>query len=168
MISQSSTAPTNSRVNPSKVNANGVRANGVDQTHDGMADWLAKAIDQGVQPEQALAFMGLGLMHSLQVVNPAMAPLWQELHEGTDSPGDLTALRQRLDLTDLAIRTGAPLSTAEVSQLLGARPGSAVVQRGGLVAKRLGRNVWRLSRSADDNELAQANRSAPDGFRRRL
>jgi hypothetical protein len=79
----------------------------------------------------------------------------------------LTALRQRLDLTDLAIRTGAPLSTAEVAQLLGARPGSAVVERAGLVARRLGRNVWRLSRSAD-SDSAPANRPPPDGFRRRL
>ena len=152
MVSQPSTAPSTHGVAPSR---------------DGMAEWLAQAIDQGVQPDQALAFMGLGLMRSLQVANPAQAPFWPELPEGTDSSVDLTALRQRLDLTDLAIRTGAPLSTAEVAQLLGARPGSAVVQRGGLVARRLGRNVWRLSRSAD-NDSSQANRVAEDGFRRRL
>ena len=152
MVSQPSTAPSTHGVAPSR---------------DGMAEWLAQAIDQGVQPDQALAFMGLGLMRSLQVANPAQAPFWPELPEGYDSSVDLTALRQRLDLTDLAIRTGAPLSTAEVAQLLGARPGSAVVQRGGLVARRLGRNVWRLSRSAD-NDSSQANRVAEDGFRRRL
>lgn len=152
MVSQPSTAPSTHGVAPSR---------------DGMAEWLAQAIDQGVQPDQALAFMGLGLMRSLQVANPAQAPFWPELPEGADSSVDLTALRQRLDLTDLAIRTGAPLSTAEVTQLLGARPGSAVVQRGGLVARRLGRNVWRLSRSAD-NDSSQANRVAEDGFRRRL
>lgn len=152
MVSQPSTAPS---------------TNGVAPSRDGMAEWLAQAIDQGVQPDQALAFMGLGLMRSLQVANPARAPFWPELPEGADSSVDLTALRQRLDLTDLAIRTGAPLSTAEVAQLLGARPGSAVVQRGGLVARRLGRNVWRLSRSAD-NDSSQANRVAEDGFRRRL
>ena len=157
MVSQPSTAPS----------SNGLHANGVAPSRDGMADWLSKAMDQGVQPEQALAFMGLGLMRSLQVANPAMAPLWQELQEGADAGADLTALRQRLDLTDLAIRTGAPLSTAEVAQLLGARPGSGVVHRAGLVARRLGRNVWRLSRS-DDSDSTQANRGAPDGFRRRL
>ena len=152
MVSQPSTAPS---------------TNGVAPSRDGMAEWLAQAIDQGVQPDQALAFMGLGLMRSLQVANPAQAPFWPELPEGADSSVDLTALRQRLELTDLAISTGAPLSTAEVAQLLGARPGSAVVQRGGLVARRLGRNVWRLSRSAD-NDSSQANRVAEDGFRRRL
>ena len=152
MVSQPSTAPS---------------TNGVAPSRDGMAEWLAQAIDQGVQPDQALAFMGLGLMRSLQVANPAQAPFWPELPEGADSSVDLTALRQRLELPDLAISTGAPLSTAEVAQLLGARPGSAVVQRGGLVARRLGRNVWRLSRSAD-NDSSQANRVAEDGFRRRL
>lgn len=159
MVSQPSTAPS----------SNGLNANGGPPSRDGMADWLSKAIDQGVQPEQALAFMGLGLMRSLQVANPAMAPFWPELQEGADPAGaDLTALRQRLDLTDLAIRTGAPLTTAEVAQLLGARPGSGVVQRAGLVARRLGRNVWRLSRSNEDSESSSGNRAAQDGFRRRL
>ena len=37
-----------------------------------------------------------------------------------------------LELTALAINTGAPLTTAEVSMLLGARPGSEQVERGGL------------------------------------
>ena len=158
MVHQPSTAPS----------SNGLKPNDGAPSRDGMADWLAKAIDQGVQPDQALAFMGLGLMRSLQVANPALAPFWPELQEGADGSSDLTALRQRLDLTDLAIRTGAPLSTAEVTQLLGARPGSGVVQRAGLVARRLGRNVWRLSRSGDDNDGAQPNRAAQDGFRRRL
>ena len=54
MVSQPSTAPN---------------ANGVAPSRDGMAEWLAQAIDQGVQPDQALAFMGLGLMRSLQVAN---------------------------------------------------------------------------------------------------
>ena len=158
MVSQPSTAPS----------SNGLNAKGGAPSRDGMADWLSKAIDQGVQPEQALAFMGLGLMRSLQVANPAMAPFWPELQEGSDAGADLTALRQRLDLTDLAIRTGAPLTTAEVAQLLGARPGSGVVQRAGLVARRLGRNVWRLSRSSEDSESSSSNRAAQDGFRRRL
>ena len=158
MVCQPSTAPS----------SNGLKPNGVTPSRDGMADWLAKAIEQGVQPDQALAFMGLGLMRSLQVANPALAPFWPELQEGADGSSDLTALRQRLDLTDLAIRTGAPLSTAEVAQLLGARPGSGVVHRAGLVARRLGRNVWRLSRSSDDSESNSSNRAAQDGFRRRL
>jgi len=140
VVSQPSTAPN---------------ANGVAPSRDGMAEWLAQAIDQGVQPDQALAFMGLGLMRSLQVANPALAPFWPELPEGADSSVDLTALRQRLDLTDLAIRTGAPLSTAEVAQLLGARPGSGVVQRAGLVARRLGERIRDRPRRGDARRLGR-------------
>ena len=63
---------------------------------------------------------------------------------------DLNSLKQRLELIALAIETGAPLTTTEVSQLLGARPGSSKTERGGLVAKRISRNVWRLSKIDKD------------------
>jgi hypothetical protein len=127
-----------------------------------MPDWLARAVEQGVKPEQALAFIGLGLMQRLSGGDPPMAWLWNEEEDGGGA--DLNALRQRLELVQLAIETGAPLSTAEVSQLLGARPGSAVVQRGGLRARRLGRNVWKLSRAAEESERG----GFAEGFRRRL
>jgi hypothetical protein len=55
-----------------------------------------------------------------------------------------------------------------VAQLLGARPGTGVVQRAGLVARRLGRNVWRLSRIHEDSESSPTTRAAQDRFRRRL
>ena len=64
----------------------------------------------------------------------------------------------------LALDTGAPLSTAEVTLLLGARPGAPVVQRGGLRARRLSRNVWKLSRAAEEGERGGFS----EGFRRRL
>lgn len=126
------------------------------------SDWIAQAVDQGVKPEQALAFIGLGLMQRLGA-NAGEAPLiWND--GGDDGQLDAVALRQRLELTDLAIRTGAPLSTAEVSLLLGARPGSTHVERAGLVARRLSRNVWKLSRANTDSERT----SYGDAFRRRL
>jgi hypothetical protein len=133
---------------------------------DGFSDWIARAIDQGVRPEQALAFIGLGLMRRMGSVAADGFGDWKEGGE-TESPVDLGGLRQRLEITDLAIRTGAPLSTAEVAQLMGARPGAPVVERGGLRARRLGRNVWKLSRSADGD---RDDRSAgfSEGFRRRL
>jgi len=133
---------------------------------DTVSEWITRALDEGVRPEQALAFIGLGLMRRMGSVGAHGFADWKEPGEA-DHPVDLAGLRQRLETTDLAIRTGAPLSTAEVAQLLGARPGSGVVQRAGLVARRLGRNVWRLSRSGD-SDSAQANRGAQDGFRRRL
>ena len=121
------------------------------------AEWINRAIDEGVKPEQALAFIGLGLMHRLGNSEASFAPL---PHEGCET-ADLAALRQRLELTDLAIRTAAPLSTAEVTALLGARPGAAEVERGGLVARRVSRNVWKLSRLADRPQT-------DDAFRRRF
>ena len=91
---------------------------------------------------------------------------WKESGEA-DHPVDLGGLRQRLEITDLAIRTGAPLSTAEVTQLMGARPGAPVVERGGLTARRLDRNVWKPSRSSDE-ERAERGLGFSEGFRRRL
>jgi len=90
--------------------------------------------------------------------------IWNGEEEG--SGADLNALRQRLELVDLALRTSAPLSTAEVTHLLGARPGSAVVERGGLVARRSGRNVWKLSRSEQPKD--QPSGSFQESWRRRL
>lgn len=128
---------------------------------DTVSEWITRALDEGVRPEQALAFIGLGLMRRMGGFGD-----WKESGEA-DHPVDLGGLRQRLEITDLAIRTGAPLSTAEVAQLMGARPGAPLVERGGLTARRLGRNVWKLSRSADGD---RDDRSAgfSEGFRRRL
>ena len=75
---------------------------------------------------------------------------------------DLAALRQRLELTQLALQTGAPLTTAEVSQLLGVRPTSESVERAGIRARRLSRNVWKLVRAEG------ADSRSDDAFRRRF
>jgi hypothetical protein len=131
-------------------------------TPSDLPDWMAQAVQQGVKPEQALAFIGLGLMGRLADAGAERAWIWNEDDDGGSA--DLSALRQRLELVQLAIDTGAPLSTAEVSQLLGARPGAALVQRGGLRARRLSRNVWKLSRASEDSERG----GFAEGFRRRL
>ncbi len=60
-------------------------------------------------------------------------------------------LRNRLELTELAIKTGAPLSTLEVSILMGAKPGKSKVERGGLLATKISRNVWKISKLNDEN-----------------
>ena len=133
---------------------------------DTVSEWLTRALDEGVRPEQALAFIGLGLMRRMGSVGADGFGDWKESGEA-DHPVDLTGLRQRLEITDLAIRTGAPLTTAEVAQLMGARPGAALVERGGLRARRLGRNVWKLSRSAD-GDRDERSAGFGEGFRRRL
>jgi hypothetical protein len=130
-----------------------------------MPEWMAQAVQQGVKPEQALAFIGLGLMGKLADGGKELPWIWNEDDDGGSV--DCTVLRQRLELVQLALQTGAPLSTAEVTHLLGARPGSAVVQRGGITARRLSRNVWKLSRNSEDSEKASTT-SFGEGFRRRL
>jgi hypothetical protein len=121
-------------------------------TSASLPSWISEAVEQGVKPEQALAFIGLGLMQRLSDSAQERPWLWNEEEDGGSA--DLAALKQRLELTQLAIQTGAPLSTAEVSQLLGARPGAPVVERGGLTARRISRNVWKLSRSSDEPNRA--------------
>jgi hypothetical protein len=133
---------------------------------DTVSEWITRALDEGVRPEQALAFIGLGLMRRLGSVDADGFGGWRESGD-VEHPVDLGALRQRLEITELAIRTGAPLSTAEVAQLMGARPGAPLVERGGLTARRLGRNVWKLSRSSD-GDRDDRSVAFSEGFRRRL
>jgi hypothetical protein len=133
-----------------------------DKESSALPEWMAQ-VAHGVQPDQALALIGLGLMGRLGAENQGPW-FWNRQEDGGSI--DLTALRQRLELVDLALRTSAPLSTAEVTQLLGARPGAAVVERGGLVARRFGRNVWKLSRSEQPKE--QPSGSFQESWRRRL
>ncbi len=110
---------------------------------------------QEIQAEQALAFIGLGLMRKLLAEGEASPWLWTSEEGGGNL--DVAALRQRLELVDLAVRTAAPLTTAEVTHLLGARPGAPVVERGGLLARRRGRNVWILSRGGEGSGTAAAH-----------
>ena len=130
-----------------------------------MPEWMAQALQQGVKPEQALAFIGLGLMNGLAEAPSERAWFW-DAEGDAQGPVDGKALRQRLEALNLALQTGAPLTTAEVTHLLGARPGAAEVQRGGVTARRMGRNLWKLLRSSESGE---ANGVAfREGFRRRL
>jgi hypothetical protein len=123
-------------------------------------EWMAQAAAQGVKPEQALAFIGLGLMQKMAGSGQDLPWIWSEAEDGGQA--DLAALRQRLELTQLALQTGAPLTTSEVTQLLGIRPTSEAVERGGLKARRLSRNVWKLSR------LDETAARSDDAFRRRF
>lgn len=60
------------------------------------------------------------------------------------APFDHAALLARLEAGERAIRTGLPLSTAEVGWLLQARPGGDRVVRAGVEAVRHGRNCWEI------------------------
>ena len=130
-------------------------------------EWLAQAAQQGLGPEQLLACIALGWMGRQRESGEAPAWVWGEEPQG---PVDLAALRQRLEVIQLAVQTGAPLSTAEVTRLMGARPGADLVERGGLRARRLSRNVWKLSRSGETREASGGGSVVQfaEGFRRRL
>ena len=108
----------------------------------------ANTLQGELKAEQALGLIGLGLMQKMQREGNSEW-VWNDSEDGGQA--DLNSLRQRLELTNLAIQTGAPLTTAEVSHLLGARPGSGKAERGGLIANRISRNVWKLTRSENDS-----------------
>ena len=97
-----------------------------------------------LKAEQALGLIGVGLMRKIS--REGISGLdWPT--EVSNEKADLISLRQRLEIIRMAIETGAPLTTCEVSQLLGAKPGAAQIQRGGLLARRISRNVWKLSKA---------------------
>ena len=88
----------------------------------------SKTLSGELNAEQALGLIGLGLMQKMSRDGTSG---WDWEEEGKGDKTDFVALRQRLEITALAIETGAPLSTSEVTQLLGARPGSEKAERGG-------------------------------------
>ncbi len=105
----------------------------------------SEAIPTDLNPQQALGLVGLGMMQKISGNETSRLRLVED-HEGKY---DLNGLRQRLELVALAIETGSPLSTSEVSYLLGAKPGSSKTTRGGLLAQKISRNVWKLSRNEE-------------------
>jgi len=60
-----------------------------------------------------------------------------------DSP-DAGPFLARLEAAERAINSGLGLTTAEVTWVLGVRPGSSPLARGGITATRTGWNCWRL------------------------
>ena len=97
--------------------------------------------------DKTLGLVSLSLMQKLSQKDPTFSWLIDENSESKN----LNNLRNRLELTELAIRTSAPLSTSEVSILMGAKPGKSKVERGGLLATKISRNVWKISKINDEN-----------------
>ena len=97
--------------------------------------------------EKTLGLVSLSLMKKLSQKDPSFSWL---IDENSDSK-NLNNLRNRLELTELAIKTGAPLSTSEVSILMGAKPGKSKVERGGLLATKISRNIWKITKLNDEN-----------------
>ena len=97
--------------------------------------------------DKTLGLVSLSLMQKLSQKDPTFSWLTGEDSESKN----INNLRNRLELTELAIKTGAPLSTSEVSVLMGAKPGKSKVERGGLLATKISRNVWKISKINDEN-----------------
>ena len=98
-------------------------------------------------PDQTLGLVSLTLMQKLSQRDPSLS--W--LIDDNKDLKNIKNLRNRLELIDLAIKTGAPISTAEASFLMGAKPGKSRVERGGLVAIKVSRNVWRITKNSSEN-----------------
>ena len=92
--------------------------------------------------DQTLGLVSLSLMQKLSQKDPSFSWLVDDKLDKTN----LKNLRDRLELIELAIKTGAPLTTSEVSILMGAKPGKSKIERGGLLAIKVARNVWKLSK----------------------
>ena len=100
-----------------------------------------------LSPDQTLGLVSLTLMQKLSQKDPSFS--W--LIDDNKDLRNMKNLRNRLELIDLAIKTGAPISTTEVSFLMGAKPGKSKVERGGLVAIKVSRNVWRIAKNSSEN-----------------
>jgi len=79
------------------------------------------------------------------VASPGMGQDVSGQHPETSRDGSgPSALLTRLQAAQLAISTRVPLTSADVAWLIGAKPGAAITQRGGVIARRHARNVWTL------------------------
>ena len=104
-------------------------------------------VTEELNTDKTLGLVSLSLMQKLSQKDPTFSWLIDENSESKN----LKNLRDRLELTELAIKTGAPLSTSEVSILMGAKPGKSKVERGGLLASKISRNVWKITKLNDEN-----------------
>ena len=102
-----------------------------------------------LSPDQTLGLVSLSLMQKLYQKDSSFSWLEEEKSEKVN----LKNLRDRLELTQLAINTGAPLTTSEVTALIGAKPGKSKLERAGLLATKIARNLWKLSKTAQGNSF---------------
>ena len=105
--------------------------------------------EKELSPDQTLGLVSLTLMQKLSQKDPSFSWLEEEKSEKVN----LKNLRNRLELTQLALDTGAPLTTSEVAALIGAKPGKSKIERAGLLATKISRNVWKLSKTNQGNSF---------------
>ena len=102
-----------------------------------------------LSPDQTLGLVSLSLMQKLSQKDPSFSWIDEDYSEKVN----LRNLRNRLELIQLAINTGAPLTTLEVTALIGAKPGKSKLERAGLLATKIARNVWKISKTSQGNSF---------------
>ena len=102
-----------------------------------------------LSPDQTLGLVSLSLMQKLYQKDSSFSWLEEEKSEKVN----LKNLRDRLELTQLAINTGAPLTTSEVTALIGAKPRKSKLERAGLLATKIARNLWKISKTSQGNSF---------------
>ena len=109
----------------------------------------SQTIKEELSTEQTLGLVSLSLMQKLSQKDPSFSWIDEDYSEKVN----LRNLRNRLELIQLAINTGAPLTTSEVTTLIGAKPGKSKIERAGLLATKIARNVWKISKISQGNSF---------------
>lgn len=105
----------------------------------------AAELSRGATTATALERMGITPPESValqqQAPSESVALQWTA---PVETDGD--RLNSRLKAAERAIASGLGITTSEVSWILGVKPASSPVTRGGINATRTGWNCWRLTR----------------------
>lgn len=103
------------------------------------ADRIADAAARVDRGEVRISDLAGGLQTRQTPLTGAVTPSADSADSADPSP-----FLARLEAAERAIRSGLGLTTAEVTWVLGVRPGSSPITRGGITATRTGWNCWRL------------------------
>lgn len=126
------------------------------------ADLLAAAAGRVHRGEVRIADLAGGLQRRPTHQTLQAAPAAASAHSANpDDPGPFLA---RLEAAERAIASGLGLTTSEVTWILGVRPGSSPVTRGGIRAVRTGWNCWRLESISRIDRLIAELQTTPDPF----
>jgi hypothetical protein len=103
------------------------------------ADRLTEAAERVSRKEVKIADLAHGLQRrqTPQTVIAAVSA-------GSPESADPAPFLARLEAAERAISSGLGLTTNETAWILGVRPGSSPLTRGGITATRTGWNCWRL------------------------
>lgn len=112
----------------------------------------AEALGNGATASEALAAVGMpanepaGMIPVESAGSAGLVPLDSNGPPSAIPPesAGIQQLRNRLAALRDAVELGAPLSTADVALLMGARPGGDLVVRGRLRVVREARNIWTI------------------------